>query len=165
MAPYATLDTLSFNPFSINENMNDNNLDPDLNFFHESVFSSLDTDYVSPEDYKSKFTDCTGNSFPVLHLNIRSLSKNFESLKELYNLLSLMFSIVRFSETWSKDEKVNESSLYQLEGYNLLHLNRKHNNGGGVAIYVKDLYSFEKRNDLSINSEAIESLSIEITNN
>ena len=52
MTPNATLKTLSFNLFIINENMNDNNQDPDLNFFHESVFSSLDTDYVSPKDFK-----------------------------------------------------------------------------------------------------------------
>ena len=35
----------------------------------------------------------------------------------------------------------------------------------GVALFVKDSYSFNKRDDLSINSVAIQSLSIEITNN
>ena len=142
MAPNATLETPSFNPFIVNENMNDNNQDPDLNFFHESVSSSLDTDYVSPKDFNSKFKDYTQHSFSVLHLNTRSLSKNFGSFKELINLLSFKFSIVCFSETWSKNEKVNENSLYQLEGYNLLHQNRKHRNGGSVAIFVKDSNSF-----------------------
>ena len=52
-----------------------------------------------------------------------------------------MFSIVCFSETWPKDEKVNEKPLYQQEGYNLFHQNRKHKNGGGVAIFVKNSYS------------------------
>ena len=94
----------------------------------------------------------------VLHLNIRSVSKNFESFKELYNLLSFKFSIVCFSETWSEDEKVNENSLYQLEGYNSLNQNRKHKHGGGLALFLKDSYSFQNRDDLSINSEAIESL-------
>ena len=46
-----------------------------------------------------------------------------------------------------------------------MYQNRKHKNGGGVALFVKDSCSFKKRDDLSINSEAIESLSIEITNN
>ena len=41
----------------------------------------------------------------------------------------------------------------------------KSENGGGVAIFVKDSYSFKQRDDLSINCEAIKSLSIEITNN
>ena len=45
-----------------------------------------------------------------------------------------MFSIICFSEIWSKDEKVNENSLYQLEGYNLLHQNRKHKNGGSAYL-------------------------------
>ena len=117
------------------------------------------------KDFKSKFKDYTENSFFVLHLNIRSLSKNLESFKKLYNLLSFKFSILCFSETWSKDEKINENSLYQLESHNLLHQNRKHKNGGGIDISVKDSYSFKNRDDLSINTEAIESLSIEITHN
>ena len=117
------------------------------------------------KDFKSKFKDYTENSFSVLHLNIRSLSKNLESMKNLYNLLSFKFSIVCFSETWSKDEKIDENSLYQLESLNLLHQNRKHKNDGGVAISVKDSCSFKNRDDLSINSEVNESLSIEITHN
>ena len=88
------------------------------------------------KDFKSKFKDYTENSFSVLHLNIRSLSKNLESFKKLYNLLSFKFSILCFSETWSKDEKINENSLYQLESHNLSHRN-KHKNGGGVAISFK----------------------------
>ena len=46
-----------------------------------------------------------------------------------------------------------------------MHQNRKYKNGGWVALFVKDLYSFKIRDGISINSEAIESLSIEITNN
>ena len=117
------------------------------------------------KDFKSKFKDYTENSFFVLHLNIRSLSKNLESFKKLYNLLSFKFSILCFSETWSKDEKINENSLYQLESHNLSHQNKKHENGGGVAISFQDQYFFKNRDDYSINSQVIESLSIEITLN
>ena len=39
MAPNATLEILSFNPFVVNENMNDKNQHPELNFFHESISS------------------------------------------------------------------------------------------------------------------------------
>ena len=45
MVSNATLETLSFNSFIVNGNMNDNNQYPDLNFFDESVSSSLNTDY------------------------------------------------------------------------------------------------------------------------
>ena len=40
------------------------------------------------KDFKSKFKDYIENSFFVLQLNISSLSKNLESFKKLYNLLS-----------------------------------------------------------------------------
>ena len=44
MAPNLAPETLFFNPFIVNENINNNNQDPVLNFFHKSVSSSLDTD-------------------------------------------------------------------------------------------------------------------------
>ena len=47
MAANITLETLSFIPFIVNGNMNDSNQDLDLNFLHESISSSLDTDYIS----------------------------------------------------------------------------------------------------------------------
>ena len=77
----ATLETMSFNPFIVNENMNKNNQDPDLNFFHESVSSFLDTDYVSPKDFKGKFKDYLEISFSCLHLNFGRFSKTLSHLK------------------------------------------------------------------------------------
>ena len=59
MAPNVTLEMLFFNPFIINENMNNKNEDPDLNFFQESVFSSLVADYLSPKEFKSNSKDYT----------------------------------------------------------------------------------------------------------
>ena len=37
MDPNTTLKMLSFNPFIVNENINDNNQDPDLNFFNTKM--------------------------------------------------------------------------------------------------------------------------------
>ena len=47
----------------------------------------------------------------------------------------------------------------------MLHENRKYCTGGGVAIFVHESLCYTKRNDLCINCEAIESLSIELSNN
>ena len=107
------------------------------------------------------FKDFTENSFSVLHVK----SYNFGFFAELYKLLSFKFSIICFSETWSNDENLDKNSLFQLEGYSLLHENRKYRRGGGVAIFVHESLCYTKRNDLCINCEAIESLSIEIRNN
>ena len=115
MAPNTTFESLNFNPFIANDSLNDNSQDPDVNFFHDNV-SPLDTDYISPDDFSGNFKDFTENSFSVLHLNIRSLNKNFESFAELYKSLSFKFSIICFSETWSNDENLDKNSLFQLEG-------------------------------------------------
>ena len=88
-----------------------------------------------------------------------------ESFPELCKLLSFKFSIICFSEKWSNDENLDKNSLFQLAGYSLLHENRKCRRGGGVAIFVHKSLCYTKRNDLCINCEAIESLSIEIRNN
>ena len=106
------------------------------------------THYISPDDFSGNFKDFTENSFSVLHLNIRSLNKNFESFAELYKSLSFKFSIICFSETWSNDENLDKNSLFQLEGYSLLHENRKYCAVGGVAIFVHGSLCYTKRNDL-----------------
>ena len=54
IGPNATIETLSLNLFFVNENMNEYNKDLDLDFFDESVSSSIDTDHLSPKDLKSK---------------------------------------------------------------------------------------------------------------
>ena len=65
---------------------------------------------------------------------------------------------------WSNDENLSKNSLFQLEVYNLLHKNRKYRRGGGVAIFAHETLCYTKQNDLCVNCEAIESLSIEISN-
>ena len=74
-----------------------------------------------------------------------------KTFAELYKSLSFKFSIICFSETWSNDENLDKNSLFQLEGYSLLHENKKYRRGGGVAIFVHESLCYTKRNDLCIN--------------
>ena len=64
------------------------------------------------------------DTYSVLHLNIRSLRKNFEDFKELYKTSNLKFSIVCPSETWADDNELENDSLIQPD-YNVLHQIRK----------------------------------------
>ena len=95
MSRNTTFEFLNFNPFIVNDSLNDKSQDLDVNFFHDNV-SSPDTDYISPSNFNRNFKDFTINSFFVLYLNIRSLNKNFESFTEIYNSLSFKFSIICF---------------------------------------------------------------------
>ena len=64
------------------------------------------------------------------------LKKNFEDFEELYKMRNLKFSIVCFSKTWADDNKLENDSLIQLPGYNVLHQIRKNQRGGGISIFV-----------------------------
>ena len=156
--------SMSFNTFSNNKNFYDGNQDPDVNFFLENI-PSLNTEHFSPSDDKIGFSKFeSSDTFLVLHLNIRSSRKNFEDFKELHKTLNLKFSMACFSETWADVNKLENDSLIQLPGYNVLHQIRKNRRSGGISIFVQESLSFKRRQDLGINSEAVESRSIEISN-
>ena len=89
------------------------------------------------------------------------MRKIFEDFKKLYKTLNLQFSIVCFSETWADGNKLANNSLIQLLGYNVLHQIRKNRS---VGVFVHESLSFKSRQDMGINSQAVESFSIEILN-
>ena len=48
-------ESMLFNPFSTEDCFVDNDYDPDVNFYHD--VSMLDTQYLMPDNFKTKFTD------------------------------------------------------------------------------------------------------------
>jgi len=107
------------------------------------------------------------SDFNVIHLNSRSLQKNYN--KVVSNLLatSTNFSIIGVSETWT-DPKDDNDILYKINGYNSIFQSRifaPGHEGGGVALYIKSDLQFKIRHDLmSMNPSVYESLFCEIFN-
>ena len=115
--------------------------------------------------HQAKLIKTSRISLPeLLHLNIRSMNKNFEAFQDFYKSLITKFSIICLKETWANDSDINHSSLFQLEGYIPAHQIRKSRQGGGIVMFIRDSLLYKLRNDLSINCEDIECLSIEILN-
>ena len=149
MAPDANFVSMSYNPFTVNDVFNSES-DPDINFY--SDISPLDTKYFNPNEIREGFECLCKNGFSVLHVNIRSINKNFETLKNFCSKLNYKFSITCFLKT----------SNFQTENYTIFHQVRESGRGGWLNIYVhKEIY-FKPRTDLSINSNDVESLCIEI---
>ena len=74
-----------------------------------------------PDKFKTNFMDFSKSSFSVLHLNIRSINKNFEAFTEFYSKLNHIFSVICFSETWESEENINKSSAFELKNCNVIH--------------------------------------------
>ena len=115
MTPGTNFESMFFNPFSTKECFVDNNHNPDVNFYHS------DTQYLMPDKFKTDFKDFSQNSFSVLHLNIRSTNKNFETFTEFNSKLNHIFSAICFSEKWVSEENINKNSAFQLKNYNVIH--------------------------------------------
>ena len=162
MITEATFESLSFNPFFAKDYLNDSNQDPDVNFFNN--ISSVETGYLLPCEANNKLKFFSSETFSILHLNIRCMTENFETFQEFYNPSTVNLTIICLSETWTNDNNVGESSLFQLEGYNPVHQIRKNRKVGGIAIFIRDSLLYKIREDLSVNWDGIESLSIEIIN-
>jgi hypothetical protein len=101
----------------------------------------------------------TIDSFSILHLNIRSLSKNFKELKSVTSLINHKFSIIALTETWIKPQN---SNLFNLDGYHHEFALRPDKTGGGISIYLDENLDFFIRNDLTSTDHISESLWLEI---
>ena len=61
-----------------------------------------ETPYYSPESVRQKLSTAK-NKLSFIHLNIRSMGKNFEDFKFFLNQLSYNFSFICLTETWCKE--------------------------------------------------------------
>ena len=98
-----------------------------------------------PEELQKFLGDDKDENVSVLHLNIRSINKNFENFKMFLSNLNLSFSIICFSETWLNDSNVDNSN-YELPNYVSVHQIRNHYHYKGegfqyIFIRISDLKS------------------------
>ena len=106
MPPNGGFESQSFNPFSVNEDLKDNDQDHDVNFYQTQI-SSLDTSHYIPNEVKENLENFQQKSFSVLHLNIRSMSKDFESFREFLDSLCFSFSAICLSGRWCQPSNSN----------------------------------------------------------
>ena len=75
------LKKILFNHFDSQNILNDENNDPDINFFNEKS-GTINSPYYNVDKFNSSSQNFLKNSSSVLHINIRSMNKIFEKLRE-----------------------------------------------------------------------------------
>lgn len=79
------------------------------------------------------------HNFSLLHYNIRSVSKNLNSLHLLLAEHKFQYDVVALTETWLRSDE-----YIHLQGYHLACLPRQSKaRAGGVLFYIKAGYSFK----------------------
>lgn len=115
--------------------------------------------YITEDKLRDFFNFKNRSALNVLHINCRSLNKNFESIKYLLSSLPHSLTAVGVTETWLTD--IYHDS-YILPGYNFIAKSRLEKSGGGVGIFLSDIFVYKERTDLSRMCPFIECLIIEI---
>ena len=109
--------------------------------------------YYNINEYTSEVITRGDRYINIIHMNIRSIQKNFDVFKTFLNSLPKPPDFIALTETWMRE---SSKHLYSLDGYvshNLVRTNREH---GGITIFIKDIFSFELINEYCFINDNIE---------
>ena len=59
--------------------------------------------------------------YTFIHVNIRSMNSNVETLHDLLLNCSNSFNIIKFTETWSTNKDLKDNSNFHLPNFNFIH--------------------------------------------
>lgn len=76
------------------------------------------------------------SEFSIIHQNIRSIRKNFDSFLTNLCLLSPKPNIILLSEVWITE---NESHIYEIPGYEMFIKTNENYRAGGIVAYTKNI--------------------------
>lgn len=77
---------------------------------------------------------CNYSNLKLIHNNIRSINKNLDEFKIFLSDINYDIDLIILTETW----KIEDTSLYNLIGYNLVYNKGDINQNDGVVVFVKD---------------------------
>ena len=120
------------------------------------------SNYVSLNEFNSKFCHHNDNILSVIHFNIRSLDTNITHMEAFLSNLNQNPDVIALTETWLDD---NNKDNYPIEGYNAFHVVREPLKHGGVSIYVRNTLTCDQIGEFSFLNSDIEICSIKITVN
>ncbi len=116
-------------------------------------------EYYTNDEFNQAFT-ASNNRFSILNLNIHSMSKNLDKLREYLDMTNHKFSVIAIQETWFKAD--TSLDYFNLPDYNLETINRIDSYVGGVGLYISNDIEYSLRNDLNSQNQIFESCFIEI---
>ena len=135
---------------------------PGQNFeTNDFMGENISSKYFTPAEFlECKFPP---NKLSMLHINISSLSKHVDGLRNLLFVLSLPFDIIGITENTLHE--TDPLSNIDISGYVSRHTPAT-TQCGGVGIYIKTCYNFDVKEDLSKSiSNVSESIFIELKRN
>ena len=132
-------------------------LDPDENFLN--LLPNSNSSYIAEDKLCEFFNFEEKDSFNAIHINCRSLNKNFKALENLLIFISEKLTVIAVSETWLTE--LSEDT-FNLTGYSFVSKSRVNKIGGGVGLYIDCNLEYKLRLDISILNDYIECIFVEL---
>ena len=170
MAPnsssFKNFENLHFNPFR-NESISgkEDERDPNEKFFNELNTRDFECSYLFPNEIENLLSEKEDSeTINAIHVNIRSLSKNFDNFLDILRDSNYSFNVLRITEAWCTDSTLKNNSNLHLPNFDIISQEIKTNKrGGGVLIYLHKSLKCNLRNDLCVFDKDKEILAIEIS--
>ena len=128
----------------------------------ENHIRAVNSNYYDLHDF-IKLTYSVKKCLSLFHVNIGSLSKHIDELKNVLHASKIIFDFMGVSET-KQLINIDFISNVDIEGYQMYPQPSK-SASVGVAIYVNNKLDHFKKDDLSVIEDDFESLWIQIKNN
>ena len=165
LCSFENFESLHFNPFH-NESFSDteDERDPDENFFNELNTQKFECSYLFPNEIENFLSEKENSeTINAIHVNRKSLSKNFDNLLDILRDSNWSFNILCITETWCTDSTLNSNSNLHLPNFDLISQERKANKrGSSVLIYIHKRLKCNLRNDLCVSDKDKEIFTIEV---
>lgn len=151
------LPIFNFDLKDLPESCNDSAID---NFGTDLMNNIIDkeTEYFLPDQLNNEISLLDEEYISLMHINCRSLNKNFDTMSEFLDLLKCKVDFILLSETWLPK---GPDCLLSLAGYEY-YVKGRLSRGGGVGIFAKTSFRIKERTDLSVFNANIESYFIEV---
>ena len=152
-----------------------NSIDEQIFDFESEIDTNfIDCKYMYRHDLRNiSLSECVANELSIIHLNIRSVFKNFSALKVLLSKFPRMPDIICLSETnivLKNDELTgkmivnndnNDQFIPSTDGYDFIRNDCK-STKGGAGIFVKHDLEYSLREDLLLNVNDCENVWLEV---
>ena len=117
---------INFNPFKFFDEKDEDRRDPDLKNFNDLNSNNFDSSYVLEDNVKRCLCHIKKyENLSLIHVNIKSMNSNFETLYDLLLNCSYFFNIICVTETWSTNKDLKDNSNFHFPNLDFMHQERK----------------------------------------
>ena len=138
--------------------MNTIEYDAELNNFAQIKTHNIYLNYYNNKYNKDPYEST--NILNIIHINIRSINKNFENFLVYLESLSNTFDIIALSETW----QIQCLSSFNIKNYRLFYSEGKFNQNDGVVVFVKDGIIIENHKNIKYTDSTFLLLNLKYQN-